>query len=41
MMLEGDDVSGTQLEVYANVDLSDITDMVENPNTVRRNNDRI
>ena len=31
MMLEGDDVSGTQLEVYANVDLSDITDtMIEN-----------
>ena len=31
MMLEGDDVSGTQLEVYANVDLSDITDtMIQN-----------
>ena len=30
MMLEGDDVSGTQLEVYANVDI-DITDtMIEN-----------
>tara|TARA_Y100000589_G_C27192923_1_gene645550 strand:- start:3995 stop:5290 length:1296 start_codon:yes stop_codon:yes gene_type:complete len=31
MMLEGDDVAGPQLEVYANVDLSDITDsMIEN-----------
>ncbi len=31
MMLEGDDVSGTQLEVYANVDLSEITDaMIQN-----------
>ena len=31
MNLEGDDAAGTQLEVYANVDLSDITDsMIEN-----------
>ena len=31
MMLEGDDVAGPQLEVYANVDLSGITDsMIEN-----------
>ena len=31
MILEGDDAAGTQLEVYANVDLSDITDsMIEN-----------
>ncbi|MED5307950.1 MAG: hypothetical protein VYA95_01245, partial [Candidatus Thermoplasmatota archaeon] len=30
MMLEGDDIEGTQLEVYANVDLSEITDtMIE------------
>ena len=30
MMLEGDDVAGTQLEVYADVDLSEITDtMIE------------
>ena len=26
MMLEGEDISGPQIEVYASVDLSDITD---------------
>ena len=31
MMLEGVDISGPQIEVYASVDLSDITDtMIEN-----------